>query len=382
MQQLWDWATGSIQLYRSLAPEWTALEADKLWHEKCHMTYHLHWLIPSSRYGTSRKVSITSPDGDSDWLSDSINLYVSYDLSTWKRKAKVFTVGSLPQAKLQQLRGKGPYRIERPKVLYNAAHRYYVLLFHLDNIDNSLAEVAWATSVSPYGPFVFQQASRPDGLGSLDLNVAVSADGTDAYLVRSVLGGVIAISNLAADYLGTIGICTNISERAAGRAVALPLPGQQTQAAAMATSAATKEQHEALGAPALFYYRDKWYLLGSRYHHWSPGPPVLYVSSGPDLCGATWTQLQQPAKGPGADSTFDSTPAFVFTYSQPETAQVVLIYYGDRWNLHGHGSVGNASYVWLPLVPMVAPSPGIPVQLHMLDPGGQWKLGDYLTHVT
>jgi hypothetical protein len=30
---------------------------------------------------------------------------------------------------------------------------------------------------------------------------------------------------------------------------------------------------------------------------------------------------------------------------------VLHIYYGDRWNYDGPGSVGNASYMWLPLLP-------------------------------
>jgi hypothetical protein len=46
-------------------------------------------------------------------------------------------------------------RLERPKVLYNAAHRYYVLLFSVGSLDRSRAEVGWAVSVSPYGPFKF-----------------------------------------------------------------------------------------------------------------------------------------------------------------------------------------------------------------------------------
>ncbi len=35
-------------------------------------------------------------------------------------------------------------RIERPKVLYNAARRYYVLIFHLDSVDGTLGQVGWA----------------------------------------------------------------------------------------------------------------------------------------------------------------------------------------------------------------------------------------------
>jgi hypothetical protein len=30
--------------------------------------------------------------------------------------------------------------------------------------------------------------------------------------------------------------------------------------------------------------------------------------------------------------------------------RVLHIYYGDRWNADGPGGVGNASYVWLPLL--------------------------------
>lgn len=38
-------------------------------------------------------------------------------------------------------------------MLYNAAHRYYVLIVSLASLDRSRAEVGWAVSVSPYGPF-------------------------------------------------------------------------------------------------------------------------------------------------------------------------------------------------------------------------------------
>jgi hypothetical protein len=52
-----------------------------------------------------------------------------------------------------------PRRLERPKVLYNAQRRYYVLLFHVDSLARGRAEVGWAVSVSPTGPFKFE-ASR------------------------------------------------------------------------------------------------------------------------------------------------------------------------------------------------------------------------------
>lgn len=56
--------------------------------------------------------------------------------------------------------------------------------------------------------------------------------------------------------------------------------------------------------------------------------------------------------------------------------QVLLIYYGDRWNAVGPGGVANASYVWLPLVPVADGHE--PLQLHLVDPvGGKWSIKDY-----
>jgi hypothetical protein len=43
-------------------------------------------------------------------------------------------------------------------VLYNTARRYYVLMVALGSLDRSRAEVGWAVSVSPYGPFRFDSA--------------------------------------------------------------------------------------------------------------------------------------------------------------------------------------------------------------------------------
>lgn len=58
--------------------------------------------------------------------------------------------------------------------------------------------------------------------------------------------------------------------------------------------------------------------------------------------------------------------------------QVLLIYFGDRWNAQGPGSVGNASYVWLPLVPATGPDSDTELQLQLINPvEGKWRIGDY-----
>uniref|UniRef100_A0A383VWQ5 Glycosyl hydrolase family 32 N-terminal domain-containing protein n=1 Tax=Tetradesmus obliquus TaxID=3088 RepID=A0A383VWQ5_TETOB len=359
-------------------------------------------------YGTSHKTLTADPaTGSSDWLSGSINLFVSRDLASWRRKPAVFsaagiTASTAPAAVAASRRlraavkGAGPYRIERPKVLYNSGHRYYVLLFHLDSIDMGLAQLGWAVSPSPYGPFVFQAASQPDGLGSLDLSVAAAGDSADAYLVRSVPGGSLAISKLSPDYLGTQGVCGSLHQHqhqqqphpaaaaAAAHAAATGMASEDMQGAA----AAAGVQGSRVGgtAPSLFAFNGRWYLLVSRGSGWSPGPLQLFVSNGSDPCGASWSPIKHAAAGPGSGSGFDSSPAFALPYrfggpgrdgaaDGCSQSSCLPIYFGDRWNQQGPGSVGNASYVWLPFVP--AAGSADPSALQLLNPGGPWKISDY-----
>ncbi|KAF6265676.1 hypothetical protein COO60DRAFT_867323 [Scenedesmus sp. NREL 46B-D3] len=240
-------------------------------------------------YGTSHKVYTEDPaTGHSDWLSGSVDLFVSHDLASWRRKPAVFSAAGISRApsaaaaaasrRLRALKGAGPYRIERPKVLYNSAHRYYVLLFHLDTVDMGLAQVGWAVSPSPYGPFVFQQASQPDGLGSLDLNVATAGGSADAYLVRSVPGGSISISKLGADYLSTQGVCSSLQLQQQQQPYTAVHAGATTAAAAAAAAvsgaprriegstagaagpkaAAGKAAKIGRAAPCLFAFNGRW----------------------------------------------------------------------------------------------------------------------------
>lgn len=54
-----------------------------------------------------------------------------------------------------------------------------------------------------------------------------------------------------------------------------------------------------------------------------------------------------------------------------------MIYMGDRWNGHGgNGGVGNASYVWLPVVP--SKGAGIFTMPSLSGGGnGEWAVAKY-----
>lgn len=114
---------------------------------------------------------------------------------------------------------------------------------------------------------------------------------------------------------------------------------------------------------------------------------MLFVADGPDLCNTTWTRLPRPAGGPGADTAFGSTPAFVHTLRWPGGAEL-QVYAGDRraaaaaangTAVAGGGGLGggvgdaaaaNATYVWLPLLPDGAGG----FRMLYLD---SWRVGDF-----
>lgn len=70
----------------------------------------------------------------------------------------------------------------------------------------------------------------------------------------------------------------------------------------------------------------------------------------------------------------------VLPYKHPTSGKTLLIYLGDRWNGHGeNGGVGNASYVWLPIVPDPA-SPSTKFTMPGLASGkgdGSWQIAKY-----
>merc|ERR1719203_304862 len=77
-----------------------------------------------------------------------------------------------------------PWRIERPKVLYNAKNNNFVLWFHLDTASFSLTSVGVANSANICGNYSFLSHFEPDGLASYD--IGLFQHGIDGYLVRSV----------------------------------------------------------------------------------------------------------------------------------------------------------------------------------------------------
>ena len=106
---------------------------------------------------------------------------------------------------------KGPFIVERPKVLYNAKTKLFVLWFHLDTGGYKFRHAGIATSATANGPFKFVHGIQPDGIPSLDMSLFRDPQDGQAYFVRSCNNAYTGISRLTDDYLDSKGMISNHS---------------------------------------------------------------------------------------------------------------------------------------------------------------------------
>jgi beta-xylosidase len=109
-----------------------------------------------------------------------VNCYSSENLVEWNY------VGALVS---REVTGDlGPNRvIERPKVIYNARTRKYVLYMHVDSSNYREAKVGVATSDSVCGKYRYHGSYQPMGRQSRDMGLFQDTDGT-AYLLSEDVG--------------------------------------------------------------------------------------------------------------------------------------------------------------------------------------------------
>lgn len=238
-------------------------------------------------------------------LSPGFNLYTSNDgLATWQNHGMVFEGTNVTDQSYAP-----PYRLERPKVIWNALTQKYVMIFHLDTYNFYIRAAAVATSDTPTGPFVYESVIN---VPMWSYDIAVYQEGSDAFLVSNAedyTGRFIRIWKLTADYLDIDSFVT----------VGPNIEGQ-------------------------FLWKDNgtYYLIGSLLTGWSPNPVQLYSS--PNLYNATWTALPSPTGGD--PTTFNTQPTFVIKYNNQ------YIYVGDRWNYNGsNAGLQNMMTVFLPMDP-------------------------------
>jgi hypothetical protein len=104
-----------------------------------------------------------------------VNCYSSANLVEWAYEGALLSRGGSGDL--------GPGRVvERPKVLYNARTKRFVLYMHIDSGNYKEAKVGVAVGDSVCGKYTYLRSFRPMGRQSRDMGVFQDDDGT-AYLL-------------------------------------------------------------------------------------------------------------------------------------------------------------------------------------------------------
>ncbi|WP_069387495.1 glycoside hydrolase family 43 protein [Cellulosimicrobium cellulans] len=336
----------------------------------------------------------TAPDAQSTQEDiDAAKAFVAPYVETWADEAQG-VAATYDEANLANAsyRLNGNINImERPKMLWNAKTKKFVIIYHADGplADNadlvrwvrdggdpadqnvgsrySRAEIGFATSDTPWGPFKLVNTTKMNWApgvpnagregDSRDMTVFQDTDvhtvdpvADDAYAVySSEMNKWMYVSRLNAEYTGPLaeGDDAVLGEDFSNRV----LPDYSREASSV-------------------FKHDGWYyMLTSGTDGWASTPVVAYRSrsmitpteavvgdNNRHPATGQWERLGNPCVGDptrtgvgNADPVecFDSQPTFVIALDQ-EAGR--FAYMGDRWITEANGSAGERSrYVWAPI---------------------------------
>ncbi|WP_240343005.1 AbfB domain-containing protein [Paenibacillus sp. ALJ109b] len=235
---------------------------------------------------------------------DSVNVYTSTDLKNWTFSNAILTKDSATEL--------ASSKIERPKVIYNAATRQYVLWAHYENgTDYNLGRVAVATSSTPNGKFTYEGSFRPLDYESRDMTVFVDTDGT-GYLITA-------------------------SRKNGGANDTMAIFKMNTSYTGVESFVGWQFENAYREAPAVVKKGNRYYLFTSQAAGWYPNQGAYATAS--SMTG-TWSALTPY----GNPSAFGSQIHDIATITGSNSTS--YIYMGDRWNPL---NLGEHKHIWLPL---------------------------------
>lgn len=266
-------------------------------------------------------------------IAGGVSCYSSTNLYDWKNEGLVLpSVADDPDHDLAC-----ENVIERPKVIYNARTKKFVMWLHQDSPDYSAAHSGVAVSDSPMGPFKYIGSFRPNagvwpinitakdkknagknflardfkgGQMSRDMTLFVDDDGTAYQFYASEGNPTMQVSQLTDDYLKPAGKYARIF---IGRS---------------------------MEAPAVFKRGGKYYMIASGCSGWDPNAARSAVA---DNIFGPWTELGNPCRGANADKTFLCQSTFVLPLPGQTNQFIAMFDQWKKWELQ------DSRYVWLPI---------------------------------
>jgi hypothetical protein len=256
-----------------------------------------------------------------------VRCYVSTDLVNWANAGlviDVFAPGMHPEL-------REAFILDRPKVIYHAATKRFILYFKLyppkeqgGKSGKDFAYVGVATAATPTGPFEYQGKFLGGGsdTGSGDFAIHQDTDGAVYH---------IAVRKPDQGRKDKPLVCGRLSDdglKPAGEYVAMEGVENATE------------------APALFRRAGEYYLLGSGSTGWNPNAARLFVA---DQLTGPYESLGNPCEGVnphnhlGPEKTFGGQSTFVFPLPGRTDAWIAM------FDINNPSDPINAGYIWLPL---------------------------------
>lgn len=247
-----------------------------------------------------------------NWAHVGVHVYSSGNLADWRDEGIAFAVEEDPASEI----GDGCI-IERPKVIYCAKTKKFVMYFHLEkrNRRAGLAAAGVAVSDVPTGPFVLVKIERPQGQDCRDMNLFVDDDGSAWHIFSSEGNETAHVLRLSDDFLGY----TQESYRV--------FVGEETE------------------AMALFKHGGFYWCIGSGCTGWAPNEARYYRA---EKLSGPWARMGNPCKGVndqnglGPEKTWGGQSTAVFRIDGMDRFVAMF----DVWNPKNQI---DSRYVWLPI---------------------------------
>jgi beta-xylosidase len=282
-----------------------------------------------------------------------VHCYSSKDLYNWKDEGIALSVVKDTTSDIQE-----GCILERPKVIYNAKTKNYIMWFHIElkGKGYGYAHSGIAVSSKPTGPFAFRESVRSNP-GYWPINVLpvhklpVSEYVMDTYFPGNGFAGNVDSLNILGKFFaeGQMERDMNLFVDDNGKAYHVYASEYN---ASIQIAELTDDYFGHTGkyvrafvgrwmeAPTIFKHNGLYYFIGSGCTGWIPNAARWAVA--PTIWGP-WKELGNPCVGKNAETTFHSQSTFVLPVPGKKNA---FIFMADRWNSK---NAIDGRYVWLPI---------------------------------
>ncbi len=297
-----------------LGADLSAFEPGKVWPDNTGVHINAHGggiLFHEGTYYWFGEHKIEGDAGNTAQVG--VHVYESKDLYNWRDEGIALKVSENPESDIT----KGSI-IERPKVIYNAKTKKFVMWFHLElkGKKYSAARSGVAVAEKVTGPYTFLNSFRPDKSMARDQTLFVDDDSKAYQLYASEDNKTLHISLLSDDYLQPSGKFVRVFE------------------------------NRLMEAPAICKRKGKYYFIGSGCTGWAPNAARSAVA---DSIFGPWTELDNPCVGInpsnklGPEKTFGGQSTYILPVQGKADAFIALF---DLWRPK---NAIDGRYIWLPI---------------------------------